>query len=173
MVSTGNLKLHEKMKRLKGQGMDPEHRYWFLEPGYNFRITGLQASILGSQLQRLEELWKFREDSESIYRSMLGDFMVWPTTKYEIRRSPWIFSACLVSGGLNNKLLIAHDLARQGIETRPIFYPLHKMPAFEKYLSDICDNSVKIADSGISLPTGRHVNIDTYNLIQSSVHKHS
>jgi perosamine synthetase len=157
MVATKSLNSHEKMKILRGQGMDPEYRYWFLEAGYNFRITGLQASILGAQIERIQTLWHLRESSEESYRSVMKDFLGWPSTHYEIKRSPWIFTGTLNDRDEEMKLAIASDLAEIGVESRPVFYPLSKMPAFAEYPADLCRNSESISSRGISLPTGNHV----------------
>jgi len=168
MVATKRLNFYEKMRLLRGQGMDPEHRYWFLEAGYNFRITGLQASILGAQVERVHTLWHLRESCEESYKSLLKEFLIWPSTQYNIRRSPWIFTGALIDGGEETKLAIARDLAQKGVESRPVFYPLSKMPAFAEYPADLCSNSESISTRGISLPTGSHVREEDLEKIYSA-----
>src|SRR4028118_1305803 len=44
MITTGDKKLAEKIRLLKGQGMDPARRYWFPIVGYNYRMTNTQRS---------------------------------------------------------------------------------------------------------------------------------
>lgn len=147
----------QRLSLLRGQGMDPERRYWFLEPGFNFRITGIQAAMLSAQLSRRFELWENRESSENQYREVLRDFVTWPEAKYRFKRSPWIFSGILKDKSENQKLSIARQLASLGIETRPVFYPLPEMPAFRNYASDDIPIAKQVSQNGISLPTGIHV----------------
>ena len=40
----------------RDHGMRPERRYWHEEPGFNFRMTNLQAAIGCAQLERMDEL---------------------------------------------------------------------------------------------------------------------
>jgi perosamine synthetase len=50
---------------------------------------------------------------------------------------------------------VAAQLATAGIETRPMFYPLHEMPACAEFpRSNDLMNSIRIARSGIVLPSG-------------------
>jgi len=47
------------------------------------------------------------------------------------------------------------ELAKDGIETRPMFYPLNEMPACSDFpRAESLDNSTRIARSGIVLPSG-------------------
>jgi perosamine synthetase len=147
----------EKVRLLRGQGMSTSHRYVFELPGYNFRITGLQAAVLLGQLRRLSELWAARENSEKQMLSLLENYAAVPLGGYTFVRSPWIFSAVLdtVREGVN--LEVAEQLALRGIETRPVFWPLGRMKAFSNYRTVSDTISQKIAERAISLPSGPHV----------------
>jgi dTDP-4-amino-4,6-dideoxygalactose transaminase len=53
-----------------------------------------------------------------------------------------------------NPLELARSLAKLGIETRPVFYPLTSMPAFSSYHAEGNDRvATKLSKVGISLPT--------------------
>ena len=54
MVTTNDGELAERLKLLRGQGMDPQRRYWFPEIGYNYRMTNLAAAIGLGQLENIE-----------------------------------------------------------------------------------------------------------------------
>lgn len=45
MIVTNDDTLARQSRLLKGQGMDPERRYWFPMLGYNYRMTNIQAAI--------------------------------------------------------------------------------------------------------------------------------
>ena len=163
--------LYEKMKMLRGQGMSFTHRYYFLEPGYNFRITELQAAILWAQLKQLRFLWEKRESSENFYRSNIGKTGLIPTAQYDFLRAPWIFTIRLSNFDFNMKVAVASKLARLGIETRPAFYPLSNMPAFYQVQNPRNANSELISKEAISLPTGFHVSKKTYFEIFKIINK--
>ena len=45
MVLTNNNPLAAHIRQLKGQGQDPNRRYWFPLVGYNYRMTNIQAAL--------------------------------------------------------------------------------------------------------------------------------
>jgi perosamine synthetase len=159
----------EKMMLLRGQGMDSDFRYYFREPGYNFRLTNMQAAILLAQLERFFEIKESRSSIEERYGSLLAEYIKMQNVNEQDARAPWIFTARLKGVSLETKLNIARDLAEAGIETRPVFYPLSEMPAFEKYPTDTSPNSHLISLQGISLPTGHHVDPQKIDLISNLI----
>jgi len=168
---TNSQNTHEYMKFLRGQGMSSRYRYFFDEPGYNFRMTGLQAAVLGVQLNRLSDLFQSRGDSQDSYRRILPRKCLEPKARYNHTTSPWIFS-CRIEGITSVvKVALAKKLASIGIETRPVFYPLPLMKAFSNFKSTRIDNSRIISQQGISFPTGSHVSEKTYEKIADEVGK--
>jgi perosamine synthetase len=158
-VSSKNSLLMKKMKLLRGQGMDPQKRYYFIDAGYNFRLSNLHASILDAQISRLKEITDRREAIENLYREFLdpSKLVVEPRIYPNSTRSPWLFSVRIVGLSFTDKLKVASKLASVGIETRPVFYPLHENQAFSSFESDNCANAKLISTEGISLPTGNHL----------------
>jgi perosamine synthetase len=157
LVTTTNEDLAERMFLLRGQGMSRTHRYVFLEPGFNFRMSELQACVLAAQFSKLPELWSMRESSENFYRKHLEGYIVESFASYSHTRSPWIFTARIPSISEAAKIRLSSKLANKGIETRPVFYPLSTMPAFSKYATSASPNAKIISHEGISFPTGSHV----------------
>ena len=156
-VSTQNQELFQRMKLLRGQGMDPERRYYFLEAGYNFRMTNLQAAILFGQLERLTEITTQRRKVETNYGELLRDYIIGQLPKKNEISAPWIFTTTFPELNSDNRIKLAQCLADAGVETRPVFWPLSDMPAFERFKSDSNTNTKIISSSGISLPTGIHM----------------
>ena len=58
MVTTNDAALSERIRILRGQGMDPGRRYWFPVVGYNYRMTNIAAAI---GLAQLEQIYRFIE----------------------------------------------------------------------------------------------------------------
>ena len=156
-VSTNDKELLEKMRLLRGQGMDPLHRYHFLFPGFNFRMTNLQAAVLFGQLERLNEISRLRKDIEEKYRVKLSRWISGQILQEDDLQAPWLFTTRLRDITSERKLELAQRLAEHGIETRPLFYPLSDMPAFSSLRADDYSSSRIISREGISLPTGHHV----------------
>ena len=169
MCVTKNSEFLSTMKLLRGQGMSPTSRYWFLRSGFNFRITGLQASILIAQLDRFQELFNLRKKSEDRWSQTLAELVNRPVVSDDCIRAPWLFSCTIPELTLQKKLRLADKLAKIGIETRPVFYPLEGMPAFQRYQSGKNLNAQSISAQGITLPTGYHVQKDIYRVVLQHV----
>ena len=168
-VTTPNKILLKRMQLLRGQGMDPVKRYFFISPGSNYRMTNVQAAILWGQLQRLEEIFSTRKVQEVLYKDSLGGIAVTSIETPKSIRAPWLYTCRLLGVSLSKKVGLAKNLAERGIETRPVFYPLTAMPAFKKFKGLENPNTRVIAEEGITLPTGSHVDDVTIKRISSLV----
>ena len=65
MVTTNDEAIAARLRMLKGQGMDPDRRYWFPIIGYNYRMTNIAAAI---GLAQLEQMSTSRGPSGSRFR---------------------------------------------------------------------------------------------------------
>src|SRR5205823_3509984 len=71
-ITLSNPPLETRIRILRGQGMDPQRRYYFPVTGYNFRLTNLACAILCAQLERREQVLARRRAIYSAYRRLLG-----------------------------------------------------------------------------------------------------
>lgn len=156
MVVTNNDILARKVKRLKEQGIDPNKRYWFLTIGYNYRMTNICAAIGLAQLEKVKWHLNRYQEIASWYCKELKDnpdFTI-QFTKEWAKHAHWMFSVLI-----NDKIPITRDeiiayLNNNGIETRPIFYPIHILPPYSALShKDDFPVSEQIARRGITLPT--------------------
>lgn len=159
-VVTTDSHLARRLALLRGQGMDPDRRYVFLEPGYNFRMSGLQAAYLAAQWDRRAAITARRAAVESAYADWLGDLVVRPEPPPGGIRVPWIFTARFRDADAGRTRRVAAALAAEGIETRPVFPPLPALPAFAGHPVAGTDVALSIAATGISLPTSATVTDD-------------
>lgn len=159
MIVTDNEKLAERMRILKGQGQDPNRRYWFIETGYNYRMTNIEAAIGLAQLEDIELHISDRRKVASWYFEELENM----TDKIEFQKVTegaesvwWMFSIMLKENVIISRDDLMQKLREDGIETRPLFYPMHQMPVYENAAAN-CPVSEKIAAMGMNLPTHAQV----------------
>jgi perosamine synthetase len=169
MCVTASEEIAQTMRILRGQGMSATNRYWFVRAGYNFRITGLQASILLAQLSRFDELFELRKTSEETWAKILNSSIARPKVHSVATRAPWLFTATFLNLSSDLKYDLARSLADLGIETRPVFYPLSEMPAFSRFRIKNDINAREIAQLGMTLPTGFHVQEETYKKVAEEI----
>ncbi|MHB8066505.1 MAG: DegT/DnrJ/EryC1/StrS family aminotransferase [Desulfobaccales bacterium] len=152
-------KLETRLRTLRGQGMDPERRYFFPVTGYNFRLTNLASAILCAQLERHEQMMALRKKISRNYQEGLEGV---PGIGFQPLSSwaepaPWLFCITVdeTRYGRSSKDL-AGLLEEQGIETRPFFLPLHHLPPFREE-SQKRQEYLPITDQlgarGLNLPT--------------------
>jgi perosamine synthetase len=156
MLVTNDSGIASKARLLKGQGMDPQHRYWFPIIGYNYRMTNMQAAIGLAQLERIEWFIERRREVARWYDAALGALPVLkPIEEPWAKNSYWLYSIC-VNEEIDRDLLMDHLLER-GVETRPFFYPMHEMPPYRDALHGALPISSRLAAQGLSLPSSANL----------------
>ena len=71
-ITLSDPQLDTRLRILRGQGMDPQRRYYFPVTGYNFRLTNVAAAILCAQLERREEIVATRTALFDRYKELLA-----------------------------------------------------------------------------------------------------
>jgi len=134
MVTTDDDELAAKIRLLRGQGMDPQRRYWFPVIGYNYRMTNIQAAIGLGQLERIEHHLAQRRRVAAAYRSRLAgleDRLVLPASENWAEHVYWMYTVMLRDNVSKSRDQVMADLDAENIETRPVFYPMHVLPPYE------------------------------------------
>jgi perosamine synthetase len=154
MVTTNDEALAKKLRLLRGQGMDLSRRYWFQVVGYNYRMTNIQAAIGLAQMERIDKALSFRAELANWYNQALANFadeIVLPKQLSGAKHVFWMYTVYLRKGDEHQRNKVIQYLDEMGIETRPVFYPMHVLPPYAE------DTSYPVADQwacrGINLPT--------------------
>ena len=152
MALTNDDKLAEFMQKLRDHGMSQKKRYWHDTVGYNYRLTNLQAAIGLAQLAYInEKISKRRWIAEQYAKYMPENIKIQPQMKwaYNVYWIPSFIIEGIVSHEVINSIM--KQLLKIGIDTRPLFYPLHQMPPY--YIPKAFPSSDYISNHGISLPS--------------------
>jgi perosamine synthetase len=163
MVTTNSPELHNSMRLLRDHGMSREKRYWHLAAGFNYRLTNIQAGIGLAQLERIDDFLSYREEVVSRYSVQLkgisGIFL--PPQKEWAKNIYWLYSILVDKDvtGISRDTLLKH-LAVHGIDTRPLFYPLHQQPPFPDEAGKSFPNADWLSASGLSLPTSNNIKLE-------------
>lgn len=126
--------LERRMRMLRGQGMDPDRRYHFPLVGFNYRLTNVAAAILCAQMERRESIAARRREIMALYAAELADVpgIGLRQDASWAEAAGWMAS-CLVDPGRFGcrRDELAEALRDRGIETRPLFVPIHRLPPYE------------------------------------------
>lgn len=161
IVATNNKKLFERFEILAHHGMLPYNKktFWSVEIGYNYLWTNLQAALALAQLRRVDELVNKKREIFTWYKKRLDSIegiqlnVEPPGTKSTF----WIINAILSGKYKIRKEKIMEQFKKNGIDSRPFFYPVSMQPAYKKYTqgknySKQNKISYDISPYGISLP---------------------
>jgi len=171
MVTTRSAALAEKIRLLRGQGMNPNRRYWFDVVGYNYRMTNIEAAIGLAQTEQLDQHLAARRKVADWYKHYLGnclDFVRLPVEEPFAHHAFWMYTILLnQSSGIDRDHFMA-SLLEEGVETRPVFYPMHVLPPYKEQ-----SGRYPVADSlarrGISLPTHALLTEDDVRYVASCI----
>ncbi|MBI3453121.1 MAG: DegT/DnrJ/EryC1/StrS family aminotransferase [Rhodospirillales bacterium] len=157
MVVFQDAQIAERARILRDHGMNPGRRYWHDEVGYNYRLTNMQAAIGCAQVEQMGRFFTRKMEIAAAYRARLTgiDGLRLPTEIPGRVNSYWMFSVIcdLARLGLARDDIVSR-LANAGIETRPLFYPLHTMPPYRGYAGNReFPNASHLSDGGLSLPS--------------------
>lgn len=151
MVVTNDETLYERVLHFKGQGLAKYREYWHDVVGYNYRMTNICAAIGLAQLEQADKFIEKKRKIAEWYKSGLKGL---PITFHpevgDVRHSYWMCSILVEYPEQRDKL--REFLLQAGIETRPVFYPVHTMPMYStKYEKHPIAES--IGWRGINLPS--------------------
>ncbi len=163
MVTTDDGDLASRLRLYRGQGMSTNRRYWFDVVGYNYRMTNIQAAIGLGQLEAVDRILTARDQIGAFYDEALAtldDRLRRPITQAGTRPVQWMYTVFLRNGGEDERDAFMAALDAAGVETRPVFYPMHQMPPYAG------SGSFPVADTwsarGVNLPT--HLGLDDADL---------
>ena len=151
MVVTNDRALYDRTVRLKSQGLASCREYWHDVIGFNYRMTNICAAIGLAQLEQADRFLAKKRRIAGWYNEGLKGLPV--TVQQEVgavRHSYWMCS--LLVDDPEQRGPLREALAEVGVETRPLFYPVHIMPMYSrKYQRHPV--AEKLSRCGINLPS--------------------
>lgn len=156
MVTTNDDAIAARVRLLHGQGMDTERRYWFPVVGYNYRMMNLPAAIGLAQLERADWHTSRRREVAETYRRFLRDVssLSWQAESEWARHAYWMFTVVLGDRSPLSRDGLMARLYESGVETRPVFYPVHQLPPYrDAARGEEFPVAEGLARRGVSLPT--------------------
>ena len=151
MVVTNNAELAQEIRHLRSQGVSSEREYWHDVIGFNYRMTNLCAAIGCAQMESVDDLIAKKLQIAEWYRQSLAGLPVQVhSTHPRTQHSYWMVSILVDDASDRDAMRTALQL--DGIETRPLFYPVHQMSMYAAPGQDfpVADD---IARRGINLPS--------------------
>lgn len=154
MVTTNDSSLAERVRLLRDHAMDPHRRYFHTVVGFNYRMTNLQAAVGCAQIESIDTLLartravalQYTERLRGVFGLTLPVERPWATNVF------WMFSVLVEAAFGLSRDAVMKTLEADGIETRPFFIPLHKLPPYAS--NETYPVAERVASRGVNLPSG-------------------
>jgi len=146
-------RMAQRAKHLTTQAKIP-HQWDFShdEIGYNYRMPNINAAIGVAQLEKLDFFISRKRTLASIY----SDFFKLSNVSFVNEPANCISNYWLnaiVFESLNKRNLFLTESNNQGLNTRPLWRLMHKLPMFENCQRDSLENSEWLEDRIVAIPS--------------------
>ncbi len=156
MIVTDRKRWADESHYLTTQAKDDPLEYVHNQIGYNYRLTNIQAAVGCAQMEVLKSYIRRKRSIADGYRKGLHDVRGLTL----MREAEWAKSTDWLFTVLINKRLYGMDsrelmrrLAASGIQTRPLWRPIHMNLPYRSILHDKLPVSARLYREALSLPS--------------------
>lgn len=136
------------------------------ELGYNFRLVNPLAAMGCAQMEQLADFLQRKKEIAAHYREAFADYEVAFQQLTPGTDSNYWHSALLV----NESRSLITALAAENIETRPLWTPIHELPAFREDLHITHKNvASEVSRRGIMLPCSTSITDEQLQRVSQAV----
>lgn len=177
MIVTDDEKLGNDCRSLRNLCFQPSNRFVHDRLGWNMRMTNLQAALGMAQLERLDEFTARKRHMGMRYNTMLGGLsgvqLPCPATEYA-DNIYWVYGLLLNADRGDTATEIMNHLAKEGIGTRPFFFPMHLQPVFRKtgmFAGETYPVAEHLYRHGFYIPSGMGLTETQMNFVAEALHR--
>jgi dTDP-4-amino-4,6-dideoxygalactose transaminase len=162
-------------KNLASQAKENFVHYEHNRIGYNYRLSNILAGIGIAQMEVIEERIIKRREIFSLYKNFLGEnpsirFLEETEDNYSNRWLTTILIDPSKNSGICKEKLRVH-LCSLGIETRPLWKPMHLQPIYKDFPYFGNNLSNDLFEQGLCLPSGSAMKWDDIYHISEEINK--
>tara|TARA_B100001750_G_C15522296_1_gene612948 strand:- start:11144 stop:12301 length:1158 start_codon:yes stop_codon:yes gene_type:complete len=172
MILTNDVELADKARYLITQAKDDPIRYIHNEIGYNFRLTNVQAALGLAQLEQISNFLINKRATYNKYVKLIDEIdglKMAETPKYS-SNNHWmnILSIDVKEYGISREKIMS-ELDKEGIETRPIWFPNHLQKPYIDCQTYEIRYAEKLVEDSLCLPSSSSLLSNDIELILSKI----
>ena len=160
MILTDNQKYAERAKYLITQAKDDPIRYVHHDIGYNFRLTNIQAALGVAQLENLSIFLERKREIFHKYKNVIDGIdglKIANVPDYAVNNHWMIILKIEKEQYGKNREELMHFLDQNGIQTRPVWSPIHLQKPYLKHETFRIENATKLVGSSLCLPSSTNI----------------
>lgn len=166
----------QHVRFLSTQARDPAPHYEHSQVGYNYRMSNILAGVGRGQLLVLSERVRKKREVHDFYAQLVQPFpglSLAPSEPTDVYSNRWLTTALVdpkLTGGVTRED-VRLRLEADGIETRPLWKPLHLQPVFADCPYSGGTVAERLFDIGLCLPSSTNMSDLELERIQDSLSK--
>jgi dTDP-4-amino-4,6-dideoxygalactose transaminase len=153
MLVTNSAELANRARYLATQARQPVPWYEHTDIGFNYRMSNILAALGCAQLARLPDMIETRRAHRKEYSERLA-----PLGVRVVPDAPWgtgnAWLTVVVFDDDAAPVRVRERLAAEGIESRPVWKPMHRQPVFAQAEASTNGTSDDLFARGLCLPSG-------------------
>ena len=158
---------YNKVLKWATQSKEDLPYYHHTEIGFNYRMSNVAAAVGLGQFQNLDKRLARKRD---VYRRYCEEFNGF--NDLEIfgidnaqKSNHWLTILLLPEKSKVTNIEMCEILAEKGVETRPVWQPLHRQPLYQNHLNFLNGTSEQLFSRGLCLPSGSSLSKDQQNIV--------
>jgi perosamine synthetase len=154
MILTDDAALAARARALTTQSRVDRYEWIHEEVGFNYRLTNLQAALGVAQLEQLDRFVDAKRETAAAYSAALarlGGITPFGEASWAYSNF-WMYSVLLDAEMYGDVRALVRAAGTAGIGLRPLWYPLHRQPAFAGSSFHRIEVADRLYARGLSLP---------------------
>lgn len=172
MLLTNDEVLAAHVRKLSTQAREPVPHYEHTEVGYNYRLSNILAALGRGQLSRLDAMMARRREWRERYRALFVDQSGVHILGGEDDREDNCWLTAIVVDPQQSSWTateLGQHLEAAGIETRPVWKPMHLQPVFAECRGTLDGTSERFFKQGLTLPSGSALTDGQMQHVESAI----
>jgi len=173
MLVTNHEDIYQKLLFLRDHCREPgEKMFYNSEIGHKYKMSSLQAALGLAQLERIEELISHKRKIFSWYEKRLNNIkgLTLNHEAADTKNTYWMTTVILNKKFDISKENLIDKLRKENIDSRPFFYPLSSLPAYDGTIQAQQARkrnkiSYELSPFGINLPSALNLNEEDVDYI--------
>lgn len=153
MLTSDNEERIEKVRFWSTQARDKARQYQHSELGYNYRLSNVLAGIGRGQLKVLDQRVAQKKHINEFYKRELSGLPGLGFMPVNHWNEPNFWLSVITLRGKIRPLEVMEHLEAQGIESRPVWKPMHLQPFYEHFDYIGGNASQEMFENGVCLPS--------------------
>lgn len=176
VILTDNKDLADMCRSMGNQGRKADGGNWLehVMLGYNYRLDEMSAALGVSQLSRIKEVVKKRENVVKLYNQKLKDFKFVGIPEFEENKkiSWFVYVVKLFGKAAEKRNEIIFKMAERGVQCSNYFYPIHLQPFYKEefhYIDGVLPIAEDVGRRTIALPFYNNIKESEINLVAKNL----